>query len=199
MLLTLLLSLALAAAATPPDPLPVRHTPQNGTMRVEMGSLSALAVREPFRYVGGQRFILKGVADAEQHFFVVADSEKRIDRMYWIQVEEMLPGKDGAYDYSKDPGIAVDGFAVSASARTYENPPVAGSDRDAAHTFLKARGYSLADVGTRLRLVYLPESPARREVMIIYLETDSAAASATQDTLVTRATEKLTLIGRATR
>jgi hypothetical protein len=193
------LLLLAVAAATPSDSLPLRHKAENGTLRVEMRSLSALAVREPFHYVGGQRFILKGVADAEQHFFVVADKEKRIARMYWIQVEEMLPGKDGTYDYSKDQGIAVDGFSVSASARTYENPPVAGSDRDAAHAFLKARGYALSDVGTRLRLVYLPESPARREVMIIYLETDSAAASATQESLVTRATERLTLIGRATR
>jgi hypothetical protein len=173
--------------------MPLRHTPDKGTLVIGMGDLRAIRVGDDFRYVGGQRFILKGVADAEQHFFVVADSANRIERMYWIQIEEMLPSKEGTYDYSKDLGIAVDGFPVSANARTYANPPVAGSDRDAVHALLKARGYSLPDGGTRLRLVYLPESPARREVMIIYLETSSAAASASQETLVGRATEGISL------
>ncbi|HEY7369167.1 MAG TPA: hypothetical protein VIA29_04715 [Thermoanaerobaculia bacterium] len=191
MLLAILLSLAVAAA-TPPDSLEVRHTPQNGTLPVEMGALSALSVREPFRYVGGQRFILRGVANAEQHFFVVADEAGRIARLYWIQIEEFLPQSTGAYDYSKDQVVS-EGVRLFVNVRTYDAPPASGSDRERASLFLKSRGYTMPDGATRVRLVYLPETPARREVMIVYLEAGESAKSALEGELTSRATESLTL------
>ena len=40
-----------------------------------------------FKYAGSHSFILYDVAHAEQHFFVDADKEGRIKRMYWVQFE----------------------------------------------------------------------------------------------------------------
>src|SRR5205809_1083970 len=38
-----------------------------------------------FKYADGQRFILYNVANAEQHFFVEADANKKVKRLYWFQ------------------------------------------------------------------------------------------------------------------
>src|SRR6202008_433337 len=69
-------------------------------------SVSAPGVRvelaEPFRYVGGQRFALYDVADAEQHLFVEADASGLVRRLYWLQFEAYLPGKGGSYKYEGD-------------------------------------------------------------------------------------------------
>jgi hypothetical protein len=40
-----------------------------------------------FQYAGGQRFLLYGVAEAEQHFYTQSNSEGKIERFYWIQFE----------------------------------------------------------------------------------------------------------------
>src|ERR1051326_8167495 len=44
-----------------------------------------------FKYVGGRRFNLYRVAEAEQHFFVQAGAHGRIERFYWLQFEHYLP------------------------------------------------------------------------------------------------------------
>src|ERR1041385_2100696 len=57
-----------------------------------------------FKYVGAQRFTLYGVAEAEQHFFVQAGADGRIERFFWLQFEHYLPGNNHHYDYSELPG-----------------------------------------------------------------------------------------------
>jgi len=52
-----------------------------------------------FKYAGGHSFILYDVAHAEQHFFVDADKEGRVKRMYWVQFEGHLPSNTHAYRY----------------------------------------------------------------------------------------------------
>jgi len=61
--------------------------------------MARLALASSFKYAGGQRFILYGVADAEQHFFVDADEAGSIRSFYWVQFEHFLPGKGEAYNY----------------------------------------------------------------------------------------------------
>jgi hypothetical protein len=55
-----------------------------------------IRVDQAFRYIGAQRFILREVADAEQHVFVDSAGGK-VTRMYWIQFEKYLPGRGGTY------------------------------------------------------------------------------------------------------
>jgi len=173
--------------------MPLRYAPSNGVISVTFGALRDLTVRSPFTYVGGQRFILGGTADAEQHLFVVADSAKVVKRMYWIQVEEMLPSASQPYDYSADSVVAFGGLRLPANFRTYTEPANPGSDRARAFDFITARGYTIPMGGTRVRLVHLPETPARREVMVIYFESDPTAATDAHASLLARAAAGITL------
>ncbi len=175
--------------------MPLRYAPTNGVITVNFGSLRDLTVRPPFAYAGGQRFILGGTADAEQHLFVVADSARVVKRMYWIQVEEMLPSVSDPYDYSADSSASFSGFRLPANFRTYTEPANPGSDRARAFDFVTARGYSIPMGGTRVRLVHLPEMPARREVMVIYFESDPSAATDAHPSVLNRAAEGITLRG----
>ena len=52
-----------------------------------------------FKYVGSHSFILYDVAHAEQHFFIDADKERRVRRMYWVQFEGYLPSNTHTYRY----------------------------------------------------------------------------------------------------
>ena len=47
----------------------------------------ALTLRfdEGFKYIGGQKFILYGVADTEQHFFIETTEDDRLKSIYWVQ------------------------------------------------------------------------------------------------------------------
>ena len=171
----------------------MRRRPTNGVLSLDAGTLRHLGVGAPFTYVGGTRFILGGSADAEQHLFVVADSARVVQRLYWIQLEEYLPSQSGSYDYSADSVVTVDGFTLAANFRTYGGPPDPGSDRARAFDYLKARGYTVPQGATRVRLVWLPESPARREVMIVYLEGTPDASATPHAAFLGRAGDALAL------
>src|SRR5919108_1723357 len=177
------------------DSMPLRYAPTNGIITVNFGTLRALAVQTPFTYVGGQRFILGGTADAEQHLFVVADSAKVVKRLYWIQIEEMLSSDSESYDYSADSVVSLDGFSLPANFRTYTEAANPGSDRARAFDFITARGYTIPMGGTRVRLVHLPETPARREVMLVYFESNASAATDAHASLLNRAANGITLRG----
>ncbi len=69
-----------------------------------------------FTYVGGQDFILYDVARAEQHFFVDADKQGRIKRMYWVQFEGYLPSNTNAYRYKINKSVNIGGLDFIADA-----------------------------------------------------------------------------------
>src|SRR3990172_6594225 len=75
-----MIAMALGAAMSPcmaQATLPVRHAVAGGVVDVGWPALSRVTVAPYFQYIGGQRFVLRGVADVEQHAFVVADSTRR--------------------------------------------------------------------------------------------------------------------------
>jgi len=170
--------------------MPLRHRPVHNLLPLRAGELAALEVSPAFTYVGGQRFVLGGAADAEQHLFVLADANKRVQRVYWIQIEELLPTRPGAYNYSADSTVTVYGLPFALNIRQYTTAPDSGSDRARAFALLHLSGYDIPEGAIRARLVYLPDSAARREIMIVYLEPPSAAAieTAARAALVARAT-----------
>ena len=127
-----------------------------------------------FKYVGGHRFVLYGVANAEQHFFVDADKDGRIRRMYWVQFEGYLPSNTNAYNYKGTRTVNIGGldFIADAYARNIKNSP-GRPDSDAAlgRAFLESKGYHLAsDETLSQRLLHYIGDPKRDELMIIYLE-----------------------------
>jgi hypothetical protein len=176
-----------AAAGAFGDTLPLQHPPTGNRLHLLFGSLAAAHVSPPFSYIGGSRFILAGTADAEQHLFVVADSTKTVRRMYWIQVEHRLPSRPGQYDYAADSLVMLSGIPFFVNVRTYTTPPEPSSDRGRAFALLNSKGYRVPEGATRLRLVYLPEQQARRELMIIYLEWSPRAEPLARDSLLARA------------
>jgi hypothetical protein len=127
-----------------------------------------------FKYVGGHRFVLYEVANAEQHFFVDADSEGRVRRLYWVQFEGYLPSNKHVYDYTVTNSVNIGGFdfVADAWARNIKaSPGRPDGDGARARAFLESKGYKLAsDDVISQRLVHLIGDPKRDELMIIYLE-----------------------------
>ena len=133
-----------------------------------------LEFSKPFEYAGGHSFILYEVANAEQHFFVDADKDGRIKRMYWIQFEGYLPSNTHTYDYKSPKKVNIGGldFFADAYARNIKaSPGRPDSDGNRARAFLAGKGYHLgSDEVLSQRLVHLVDEAKRNELMIIYLE-----------------------------
>ena len=127
-----------------------------------------------FKYAGGHSFVLYDVANAEQHFFVDADKDGVISRMYWIQFEGYLPSNTHSYDYKVSKTVNIGGldFIADAYARnTKANTGRPDSDGNRARAFLASKGFKLgSDEVMSQRLVHLIDEAKRNELMIIYLE-----------------------------
>ena len=127
-----------------------------------------------FKYVGGQKFVLYDVANAEQHFFVDADKQGRIKRMYWVQFEGYLPTNNTTYDYKGTKTVNIGGldFIADTYARNIKaNPGRPDGDGARGRAFLESKGYRLAsdEIISQRLLHFIPEK-RRDELMIIYLE-----------------------------
>lgn len=127
-----------------------------------------------FKYAGSHSFILYEVAHAEQHFFVDADKEGRIKRMYWVQFEGYLPSNTHAYRYKANKTANIGGleFIADAYARNIKgNAGRPDSDGARARAFLESKGYRMAsDEILSQRLVHLVDEAKRNELMVIYME-----------------------------
>jgi hypothetical protein len=62
--------------------------------------------------------------------------------------------------------------------RRWEAPPEPDSDRAAIYAFLEKRGYRIPDGALRIRLVHVPESNRREELMVVYAEAPDPKDSA---------------------
>lgn len=133
-----------------------------------------LEIGKDFKYVGGHRFVLYDVANAEQHFFVEADKEGRIRRLYWVQFEGYLPTNTNSYNYKGTKSVNIGGFDLIADAYARNikaNPGRPDSDGARARAFLESKGYRLgSDEVLSLRLLHYIGEKRRDELMIIYIE-----------------------------
>ena len=79
--------------------------------------------------------------------------------------------------------------------RDIAEPPAPDSDRRKAYELLERAGYVVPTPSTRVRLVHVPESNRRQEVMMIYLEPGAATELTAEQSsaIVRRATEGLTI------
>jgi hypothetical protein len=163
----------------PTAPLTPAHAVKGSTLRVDLGTIETVDVSRNFRYAGAHRFILKGVADAEQHAFAEADPTGKVQRFLWFQFESLLPAARGAYDYGKDAAVTIGGREWRANVRRYTTPPEADGDQAQFYTIFSAKNLRHPLPALRVRLVYLPDGDqhSRSELMIVYAEaTESAAA-----------------------
>jgi len=185
----------LLTTATSPPP---THTPVGQVVPASVGAIKELRFGKHFKYVGGQRFILKKVADAEQHFFVEATRPGTIRRLYWIQFERLLPGIGEGYDYSTDEAVTIDGVPFRRNVRRWDAPPEPDSDRAAMYAFLAKRGYRIPDGALRIRLVHVPDGSGREELMVVYAEAPEPGGSApTEADVQRRALQGLRVVATA--
>jgi hypothetical protein len=169
----------LAALLQSAAPLTPAHTVRGNTLRVDLPGLSSIQVQRDYRYAGGKRFILKGVADAEQHAFAAVDATGAIERFYWFQFESLLPAAKGAYDYSMDTPLTIAALSWHGQVRRYAAPPEPDGDQAALYKLFAAKGWRQPLPALRARLVYLPTPDRREELMIIYAEATASSAAPT--------------------
>jgi hypothetical protein len=164
--------------------------------------LPAIRVRfdDKFKYVGTQKFILYDKAEVEQYFFVDADSQRRIKRMYMVQFEGFLPGIDAAYDYPATETVTLGGQTYLVNAETIPNVPAAlkqipGSDVARAASLLESKGYRISESIRFQRFVRLLDEAKRNEILLLYIEDAGAGASADREKeFLARALEGFTIL-----
>jgi hypothetical protein len=127
-----------------------------------------------FKYAGGQRFVLYGVAEAEQHFYVQSAANGQAERFYWVQFEHYLPDNTHQYDYPSKRTTDIGGLnfiydtAVFADYAGANTDPA--SDGGKARALLKNGGITFPAAAARIRMVHLTDNSRRSELMIIYGE-----------------------------
>ncbi len=133
-----------------------------------------------FKYVGSQQFILYDRAQVEQHFFVDADKQQRIKRMFMVQFEGYLPNVSGSYNYSVTKTVSFAGQSYIVDAEVIPNVPAAikqnaQSDVARAASFLEGKGYRIGEGIVFQRFVRLVDEAKRSEFILLYVEDLSGA------------------------
>jgi hypothetical protein len=166
--ITLLFSGSLAAQTGPPQ------RKVEGSTVVSTQD-PAVKIRLPIssRYVGADRWILYSMDDCELHTFVQADSQKNIQRLYWVQFESYLPTRPElhhTYDSPRHTQIGGLDFYLDTWAEPTTEGIKPGSDVEHLYTLLRTHGYKLPPGMMSVRLVHLLDQQKRKELMIIYSE-----------------------------
>ncbi|MGI9265525.1 MAG: hypothetical protein ACR2QU_11400 [Gammaproteobacteria bacterium] len=136
-----------------------------------------------YRHLGGQKFILYGVADTEQHFFVETTDDNKLKSVYWIQYEAYLPDKPYTYDYDDSPlRLTLGDYEFYTDTEVVSFDPdrkrSRGTDGAMAREFLASHGYTLPNDWAYARMVYLTDESRQKELMIIFID-DLAAQDLT--------------------
>jgi hypothetical protein len=124
-------------------------------------------------YVGADRWILYGFSNCELHAFVHADSQKKVQRLYWVQFESYLPTRPELhYTYNSPRHTQIGGldFYVDTWVEPTGGHIKPGSDVEHIHTLLETHGYKLPSAMMSVRLVHLLDEQKRKELMFIYSE-----------------------------
>jgi hypothetical protein len=151
----------------------IQRTAENTFLRSEKLPAIAIQIDPAFRYAGSTSFILYEIARAEQHHFVVANPERRVERLLWLQFEGYLENNTRTYKYSGMDTLQLNRFDFlhDAHPMNIDEDYQARPTSDSAHVinFLREKGYSLTGDILFHRMVWL-DADLRNELMIIYLE-----------------------------
>lgn len=135
----------------------------------------ALRFDPAFHYLGGQKFVLYGVADTEQHFFIRTSDDGQLRSLYWIQFEAYLPDNDYRYNYDDSPErFELEGFDFFVDLEAVQSNPTRkrkrGTDGARVREFLASQAYSIPLNYAYARLVHLTDATHRKELMIIFID-----------------------------
>jgi hypothetical protein len=146
---------------------------QNNVLISESLPAVRIQVDPQFTYVGTTSFILYDLAHVEQHHFVVAGAQKRVERLLWFQFEGYLDTNEHRYRYPPMETMTLHGltFLDDANVHHIDDDYRERPTSDSAHVvdFLKAEGYIFEGDTMFKRMVWLDED-RRNELMIIYSE-----------------------------
>ncbi len=160
---------------TAPEFSGLKRTLSENTLTSPDGPSVQMTFDERYRHLGGQKFVLYGTADVEQHFFVEEYPDGKLKSLFWIQFEAFLPDNDYTYDYSSSPGrMRIDEYDFYADAepgKSHKLLPLGwpGTDGYAARKFVADKGYKIPDYYTYARLVHLTDNN-RKELLIIFMD-----------------------------
>jgi hypothetical protein len=124
-------------------------------------------------YLGGDRWVLHDMADCELHAFIDGDSEKRVQRLYWVQFEAYVatrPELHHLYDSPRHTKIGGLDFYVDTWVRARDADMRPGSDLEHILRLIRSKGYQMPEGMMYVRLVHLLDEAKRKELMIIYAE-----------------------------
>lgn len=148
----------------------------NGKLHYPADPAVKLGFVPDYKYLGGQKFVLYGTADVEQHFFVKPDADDKTQSVVFIQFESVSPGVNWQYDYSSSPlreQFGAYDFFTNTRATTrhpifwYGRP---GSDGYLARKFVADKGYPAPKDHAYARLVHLPTKDRRKEMIVIFMD-----------------------------
>jgi hypothetical protein len=173
-LATVLVTSALFAAAQTEATKPLQRQVAGQALISKSKPAAELTFDKAYKYVGGQRWDLYGIADAEQHFFVKPGKDNTIESLYWVQFEEFLPSSNESYRYSPTRVTDIGGLEFIYDTRAYSDYSAlnrrADSDGAYGQRLLEKHGYKFPKAAVRIRMVHLPAPDKRSELMIIYVE-----------------------------
>lgn len=169
-----LLSSGLFAAQTPATPIaPPERKIEGNTITSTSDPAARIQLPDSPVYVGSDSWILYGFSNCELHAFVHADSQKQVQRLYWVQFESYLPTRPNlhhTYDSPRHTQIGGLDFYVDTWVEPTSSHIKQGSDVEHIHTLLETHGYKLPSAMMSVRLVHLLDEEKRKELMFIYSE-----------------------------
>lgn len=171
----LLISVAMPAdAIDEPDAHAARHV--NGrTIVSEESPKATLTLPKGFRFIGNQQINLYGNAEAEQYVFVKSGTGNTAENFYLLQFEHFLPSNKLSYEYDAmrpmqigDLSFIYDvkGFSDLASLLAEDQ----ASDGAALEHLLAKQSLVLPRKSVLVRMVHLPSTDHRTELLILYGE-----------------------------
>ncbi|WP_299614650.1 hypothetical protein [uncultured Tateyamaria sp.] len=147
----------------------------DGTLSFAGGAWMQLSIDDDFAYIGGQKFVLYGAADVEQHFFVQKKPDGAVKGLIWLQFEKKRPETPGQFDYSgASIQMEIDGFEFHVDTEPGVRSAMLelgfpGTDGYLARKFAYDRGHRVPEHYAYARLAHLPTKDKREEVLIFFL------------------------------
>ena len=163
-----LLSAFLAAQGRGPE-----RTVTGNVIASDLDPRVRIELPKSVQYVGADRWVLYGMADCELHVFVEGDTNRNVQRLYWVQFEGYLPSRPElhhTYDSARHAKIGDMDFYVDTWVRPKTEKIEPGSDREHIEALLRAKQYTMPTGMAYVRFVHLLDQQKRKELMIIYGE-----------------------------
>lgn len=148
----------------------------NGVFQSPANPRANITISPDYKYVGGQKFILYGSADVEQHFFIKAHQDGLIESAFLLQFESVKSGVDWQYDYSDAQSRTQIGpFKFYTDVAPLSLHPIfshgkPGTDFNLESKYLSSKGYHYPKDYVWARLVHLPTEDKRKELLVVFTD-----------------------------